>query len=261
MKNLQRLFLSAVLSIFMISSAGAWGQKGHDIIAYIAECHLTEKAKAEVDNLLDGYSMVYWSNWADSSRGTEEYKYTSPWHYRNVEEGQTPDSTPTPDEGDVVYAVKEMTKQLKDTSLGHEQRATALKFLVHFVGDLHCPMHAGRKSDLGGNRVPVVFFHNSTNIHSVWDTKLIEYTHAWSHTEWQQQIDRATPEEVAKVVSGDEDDWFEDSYKVAEMIYKDVEKNNELSYGYIDKYHVTLESQLRNGGLRLAHILNSIYDK
>ncbi len=257
--KIKQILLSLTLSLLVIFNASAWGSKGHDIIAYVAECNLTPEAKAEVDRLLKGYSMVYWSNWADSSRYTEEYSHTKGWHYRNVEEDQTPSSTPTAEGGDVVWAVDMLTKQLADSSLSSEEHAVALKFLVHFVGDLHCPMHAGRYSDLGGNKTPMKFFNQSTNLHSVWDSRLINYTHDWSYTEWQREIDRATPAQEAEIVKGSAADWFESSYEIAVMAYEDIEKDNDVSYDYIGKYQELLERQLRDGGLRLAHILNTLY--
>lgn len=258
---MRRFLITLVFSFAVILNAQAWGQKGHDIIAYIAECHLTDDARAEVDRLFAGYSMVYWSNWADSAKYIDEYKHTSPWHYRNVEENSTPELTPTPKEGDVVWAIEEMISRLKDSSLLDAEHTVALKFLVHFVGDLHCPMHAGRRVDLGGNRVPMVFFYNSTNLHSIWDTAIIEKTHNWSHTEWAEQIDRLSLDEESQVVDGAPNDWFSQTYDVAVEIYKDAKRSQEESYNYCTKYQIPLETQLRNGGLRLASILNKIYTK
>ncbi len=256
---MRKFVLSIILSFAVILNALAWGQKGHDIIAYIAECHLTEQARAEVDRLLAGHSMVYWSNWADSAKYTDEYKYTAPWHYRNVEEGDTPSSTPTPKEGDVVWSVEEMAKRLGDSSLSMDEQIFALKLLIHLVGDLHCPMHAGRNADYGGNKIPMVFFYESTNLHVIWDSKLIDRVHDWSYTEWAHQIDRLSPDQVAEVVSGTPSDWFADSYELVLQIYQDAKRSQEESYDYRDKYQLALETQLRNGGLRLAEILNKIY--
>ncbi len=256
---MRRFLLSITLSFAMILNALAWGQKGHDIVAFIAECHLTDSARTEVDRLLAGYSMVYWSNWADSAKYTKEYKYTAPWHYRNVEEGQTPSSTPTHKDGDVVWAVEEMTRRLQDSSLSKEEHTFALKLLIHLVGDLHCPMHAGRSSDSGGGRIPMTFFYEATNLHVVWDSQLIDRVHDWSYTEWADQIDRLSPNQEASVVSGAPSDWFSESYAVAVEIYKDAKRSQEESYDYRDKYQLALETQLRNGGLRLAEILNKIY--
>ncbi len=258
---LRRAIISILLSLTVVFNAAAWGQKGHDIIACIAQQHLSAEAQAQVDRLLSGYSMVYWSNWADSAKYTEEYKYTAPWHYRNVEQGDTPQTTPTPKGGDVVWAVEEMTARLGDNSLSETEHTLALKFLIHLVGDLHCPMHAGRNEDRGGNMLPMVFFWEATNLHVVWDSLLIDRVHSWSYTEWALQIDRLSVEDVAQVVLGTPNDWFSESYAVAVEVYKDAKRNNEINYDYRDKFQIPLETQLRNGGLRLAKILNNIYTK
>lgn len=258
---MRRVALSISLAFATILNALAWGQKGHDIINYIAECHLDEEVLAEVEELLDGRSIVYWGNWADSAKYTEEYKYTAPWHHRNVEQGESCESTPTTKGGDVVWAVKEMVTRLKDTTQSREDHALCLKLLIHLVGDLHSPMHAGRREDLGGNRVPMVFFYEATNLHAIWDSKLIERVHTWSYTEWQQQIDRLSADSVEVVVSGSVDDWFMESYDLAVQIYADARRRQDENFDYCDKYQLPLETQLRNGGLRLAYILNDIYRK
>ncbi len=254
-----RALLSLLLTLTVVLNAQAWGQKGHDIIAYIAECHLSEKSRIEVDRALNGTSMLYWSNWADSAKYSKEYSYTAPWHYRNVEMGETPSSTPTPKEGDVVWAVEEMISRLRDDSLSQEEHTLALKFLIHLMGDLHCPMHAGRSEDQGGGTIPMVFFYEATNLHVIWDSGLIERVHDWSYTEWAEQLDRVSEEEYQRIVSGTPSDWFSDSYAIAVEVYQDAKRYQEVSYDYRDKYQLPLEKQLRNGGLRLAEVLNNIY--
>ncbi|MFI3301733.1 MAG: S1/P1 nuclease [Rikenellaceae bacterium] len=257
----RRAIISVLLSLAVVFNAAAWGQKGHDIIACVAQQHLSAEAQAQVDRLLSGYSMVYWSNWADSAKYTKEHEYTAPWHYRNVEEDSTPKQTPTPKEGDVVWAVEEMTTRLRDNSLSEAEHTFALKMLIHLVGDLHCPMHAGRKEDRGGNTLPMVFFWEATNLHVIWDSKLIDRVHSWSYTEWALQIDRLSVQEQQLVTQGTPKDWFSESYAIAVDIYKDAKRNKEINYDYRDKFQIPLETQLRNGGLRLAKILNEIYNK
>ncbi len=255
---MKRLFFVIALLFVAIVDVCAWGQKGHDIVAYIAECNLEPEVKAKVESALGGMSMVYWSNWADSSRYTDEYKHTGAWHYLNVEEGETLESTKRSEKGDVVKAVKDLTAQLKKGGLTAKEEGDALKFLIHFVGDLHCPMHAGRYADLGGNRIPVTFFHSSTNIHSVWDTKLIEVTHAWDYMGWQRELDREAMRRDIKVDSTPEE-WFEETHKVAVSTYDHIKKKDKLSFDFRDKYQADLERQLLSGGLRLATLLNEIY--
>lgn len=164
--------------LFAVSVDGyCWGQKGHDVTCAVAQRHLTRKAARKIDEILDGKTIVYWANWMDNASHTPEYRYTSSWHYRNTDEGETFSGAPLNENGDVVRAVNEQIAALKSGKLDKEEQALSLKFLVHLMGDLHCPMHMGHRSDRGGNRWQVQFFNNGTNLHSIWDTGIIESAH------------------------------------------------------------------------------------
>lgn len=252
-------WLLLLLTLPALLRAGAWGQKGHDVTAYIAECHLAPAAAARIDRVLDGHSPVYYANWLDNASHTPEYAFTKTWHYRNVDQGETPATAPRNPQGDVLEAVERLTARLKQGGLTPDEEARDLKMLIHLVGDLHCPMHAGRLSDLGGNRRPVLFFARETNLHSVWDNKLPEAAHRWSYTEWQREIDRLPAGEAAAVAAGTPADWFEETHAVCEEIYDSTPEGAKISYDYIARYAPVVERQLLRGGLRLARLLNDIY--
>ncbi len=252
------LMLMACLS--MVNGAFAWGQKGHDVTAYIAECHLTKKAAAKVTEVLEGHSPVYYANWMDSASHTPEFAYSKTWHYFNIDEGYTYENMPREPKGDVVKAVKELCANLKSGKLSKEEENIQLKFLIHLVGDMHCPMHAGRKSDRGGNMRPVKFFSKNTSLHSAWDTDLPESIHKWSYTEWQQQIDRVSKSEEQAIAAGTPDDWMKESHSVCTEIYNFTPEGTRIAYDYMDKYAPVIEKQFLRAGLRLARLLNEIYD-
>lgn len=241
-------------------AALAWGQKGHDTTAFIAEQHLTPKAKAAVDSILGGRSMVYWANWLDNASHTPQYAYTKTWHYKNIDEGVRYEEAHANPAGDVVTAVKAQIETLSDRSAKPADTELAMKILVHIVGDMHQPMHMGHATDLGGNRVKIKFFGRDNNLHSVWDTNIAESGHRWSYTEWQQQVDRISPEEEASVVSGSVDDWAKETMNIATLVYKDTRPGDNLSYNEVAKWTPYIETQFLRGGLRLAHILNMLYD-
>ena len=186
---MKRLILMGLCLLFA-RGAFAWGQKGHDVTAHIAERHLTPEAAEKVRKALDGYSPVYIANWLDFASYWPEYAYSKTWHYLNIDEGETLESMPRNPKGDVLTAVTELTEKLKSGHLTPEEETISLKMLIHLVGDMHCPMHLGRLSDLGGNKRPVRFFGRDTSLHSAWDTNIPEAAHKWSYSEWQQQIDR-----------------------------------------------------------------------
>ena len=257
MKRLSLLAVSLLLSV----SALAWGQKGHDVVAYIAECHLTPQAASRVTAALGGHSLVYYANWMDNASHTDEYRYTLPWHYANIDEGYTFATMPRNPEGDIVSALEMIIGSLERGGLSAEQEELYLRMLIHFMGDLHCPMHAGRKSDRGGNDLPLWYFSKSTNLHTIWDTDLVESAHRWSYTEWQREIDRVSASEQGSIVCGTPVDWLQETASVCAGIYADTPQGFRVSYDYIAKYTPVIEHQFLRAGLRLAALLNRIYDK
>lgn len=241
-------------------SASAWGPKGHDVVASVAENHLSKRALKRIEKVLDGESMVYVANWLDNASHTHEYAYTKTWHYVNVEpsEGSYAGSQREP-KGDVVTAVNGIVERLKSGELRKEEERTELMMLIHLVGDMHCPMHAGHKSDRGGNGTQVKFFGKSKNLHSVWDSDIVESAHRWSYTEWQKQIDRLNPKQCRAIVQGTPNDWIEECVTLADDVYRNSATGENLSYDYVAQYAPVVESQLLKGGLRLAALLEDIY--
>lgn len=238
-----------------------WGQKGHDTTAFIAENHLTEATRAAVDSLLDGRSIVYWANWLDNASHTPEYDHTKTWHYRNIDAGQEYDKAPLNPAGDVTTAINAQIGILTDPAASEAEKALALKILVHVMGDLHQPMHMGHLSDRGGNSWKIKYFNRDTNLHSIWDSNLVESAHKWTYTEWQQQLDRLTPAAAASVMAGTPEDWGRETFGLATAVYDGTPEGTNISYDYIARWTPVIEDQLLHGGLRLADLLNSIFDK
>ena len=237
----------------------AWGQKGHDVVAYIAECHLAPEAAERIEKVLDGRSPVYYANWMDNASHRPEYAHTKTWHYLNIDEGYTYETMPKNPDGDVLRAVETLVGKLSDGGLEPDEEATALKMLIHLVGDMHCPMHTGRLSDLGGNMLSVTFFGTPTDLHTVWDTQIVEAARRWSYSEWQDQIDRLSDDEIVFVQSGEPSDWMRETHEICRRIYAETPEGTEISYDYVDRFTPTIETQLLRGGYRLARLLNETY--
>lgn len=240
--------------------ASAWGQKGHDVVAYIAEKHLSKRTLKRVTEVLDGNSLVYVANWMDNASHTDEYAYTKTWHYVNVDpdEGSYNNSTKATS-GDVVTAINGIVDRIKSGTLTAEQERAELMMLIHLVGDMHCPMHAGMKSDRGGNGTKVKYFGKQRNLHSVWDSEIVESAHRWSYSEWQQQVDRASRKEQKAIAQGRPNDWIEETVLLARDIYATSSTGENLSYDYVAHYAPVVEQQLLKGGIRLATILEELY--
>lgn len=253
------LFVVAVLITTSIPVFG-WGQKGHDTTAAIAERNLTQTARDAIDSLLNGRSIVYWANWLDNASHTPEYAYTKTWHYKNVDAGVEFDEAPLLDSGDIVRALDAMIGVLQKADSSQEDRQLALKIIVHLLGDIHQPMHLGHASDRGANQIEVKFFDRVTNLHSVWDSSLPEAAHKWSYTEWVDQLDRATPAMKDEILYGTPADWARETFDICSRVYDTTPAGTIISYDYIAKWTPIVETQFLKGGLRLADILNSIFD-
>ena len=252
--------LIIVVALLSYLPSFGWGQKGHDVVAYIAECNLKPEVYQKVVKKLGDHSLVYYANWLDNASYSDQYRYTKSWHYANVDEGYTYDTMPKNEKGDVVTAINGIIAELKSGKLSTEQENVRLRMLIHLVGDIHCPMHAGHLSDRGGNSVIVKFFDKETKLHSLWDTALVEAAHKWSYTEWEQQLNRyCTTEQKQKLAQGEAVDWLNESHAIATEIYKATPEKRKVSYDYIAYYAPVIEQRLLAGGLRLARILNEIY--
>lgn len=242
-------------------TAFGWGQKGHDVTAAIAESHLTPTTYQTVSDLLDGKSIVYWANWLDNASHTPEYAYSKTWHYKNIDDGVAYADAPLLETGDVVRAINEQVAILQNPQSSKEEKQLALKIVVHLLGDIHQPMHMGHASDLGGNRWTVNYFGRGSNLHSVWDSSVPEAAHKWTYTEWNDQINRPTEEEIAVIVAdGNPEKWGEETFEICKQVYSKTPQDANISYDYVSEWTPVIENQLLKGGLRLADILNSIFD-
>ena len=251
--------ITIMLLAFTVQTAAAWGPKGHDAVAYIAECNVNKRVKAKVMEALDGHTFTYYSSWADNIRNFPEYRHTSTWHYANVDEGYTYATMPKNPKGDVLTAVELIVEQLKSGKITPEEENVYLRMLIHFVGDMHCPMHAGRLSDLGGNQVIVKWFGRDVKLHAVWDDLIVESVRKWSYSEWQREIDNVSKQEREAMAAGTPLDWMNETVAICKKIYEDVPAGTELSWDYQNENFPLLEMQLRKAGYRLARLLNEIY--
>lgn len=257
--NILRNILSAGM-IATALSAFAWGQKGHDVTAAIAERHLTPATKAAVDSLLGNRSMVYYANWLDNASHTPEYAYSKTWHYKNIDAGDSYEDAPENKDGDVVTAIAKQVAVLKNPKTSYDEKNIALRMIVHLVGDAHQPMHVGHATDRGGNGWKVRYFTTPANLHGIWDSNLVESAHKWSFTEWVDQIDRLSASEANAVIAGDPDAWTKQTWTICTQVYNSTPQDTSVSYDYISDWTPVIEQQLVRGGHRLAHVLNSVFD-
>jgi len=148
---------------------------------------------------------------------------------------------------------------LKNKQLDKDKKQMYLRLLIHIVGDIHQPLHVGQFEDLGGNRIRVLWFGDSTNLHSVWDEKLIE-SQKLSYTEYATAINHSTTSQRISWQAQPMSEWFYESYVLAGKVYSSVTGGvPRLGFRYSFDYTDILNKQLLKGGIRLAGLLNSIF--
>ena len=131
-------------------------------------------------------------------------------------------------------------------------------FLIHLIGDMHQPFHAGREADRGGNTIKIRWFNQNTNLHSLWDSKLVDFE-KYSYTEYATVLNVLPKSEKKKLQQGTLEDWLYDSHLTADMLYAMTQSGENLSFEYFYKVSPTLNSQLQKAGLRLAKFLNDLF--
>ena len=130
--------------------------------------------------------------------------------------------------------------------------------LVHLVGDLHQPLHIGQKEDKGGNTVQVQWFGQGTNLHTVWDSKMIEEWNM-SYLELANNAKDLSKDEIKAIEKGTVVDWVDEVHEITKEVYKSAKKGENLKYRYSYDHFGTVRTQLQKGGIRLAKILNEIF--
>lgn len=258
------MLLAVVLWAGYAESAQAWGQDGHRIVGALAEARLDPKARAAVAELLKGEpdpTLAGVSIWADYVReNVPEYRWTTPMHWVNFERGacQYKAKRSCRDGLCVVAAIQRYSKEMVDTTLPIERRRDALKFVVHFVGDVHQPLHAGFASDRGGNDFQISIERMGWNLHSVWDSLLIESL----KLDWQSYRDRVDAQAVSEqskslLPHARASEWAEESCKIIQA--SDFYPPKHMITGkYLDAKRPLADQRLKLAGERLAQLLNRL---
>ncbi len=261
--NARILFFIVLISIPV--AAFCWGVTGHRVVGEIAQRHLSKKAKRGLRDLIGRENLAMWANWPDfiKSDTTHTWDMASKWHYINMPGDLSKEdfiSRLQKLQGENLYTqIKAMVAQLKDHTLSDEKRQIALRFLIHFVGDLHQPLHVGREADQGGNKIAVNWFDKQTNLHSVWDNSLVEFQQ-YSYSEYAAILDIASEETVEAWQDSSLEEWFYESYVLANKVYASVPADGKLGYKYNYIFQKELDLQLLKGGVRLAELLNDAFD-
>jgi hypothetical protein len=242
--------------------AFGWGPEGHRLVARIAERELTGKSKARIAEILGpGQSIADMASWPDEIRPSRPD--TGPWHYVDIPlAARRLDMARDCPKGQCIVASLEgFETVLKDPRASPERRKEALLFVVHFVGDMHQPLHAIDNDDKGGNDIKVVFHGRPTNLHSVWDSGLLN--HLPKEPELLVEFDRQAEQHRKKWSKGRVEDWTAQSHRLAqEIAYGKLPKPGAdgvivLDAAYEQAADGVVGDQIEKAGVRLAAVLNA----
>jgi hypothetical protein len=256
--NATSLACAVLTSLLMAGSALAWGPPGHIIIGFAAAPLLCDAAAVQVEQLGGGESLARIGLWADDIRGEPQWRHAAPWHYVNIPDDGDPRQPSASSSGDVVAAIERFRREIANESLDKEDRAVALRFLVHFVGDLHQPLHVGRASDRGGNLIEVSYDDAATNLHAFWDSHVIRL----SNRNIREYV-AALASDVQILLEPERNkqvrDWVAQVFALREQIYDFDARTGRLDSGYLDKSVAIAESQLTLAAVHLANTLNEAF--
>jgi hypothetical protein len=251
----KRTILSTALA-FAALGLVSWGFKGHRAVATIAQKHLTAGVSYVASAWLKGEQMEDVSTWADENRDPK----TAPWHYINLPLGLSRDAfvkAVQESDNNVYTAILKTEATLKDANASSEAKNEAMKYLIHLVGDAHQPMHVSRKEDKGGNTIQLRFNNTGTNLHSLWDSKLID-KEGLSQEDIVKTYDVATTADIKKWQSDSPIEWLWESYQITTELYTNAKPGQNIDDVYYQKYIPVVRKRIDQAGIRLAGELNRL---
>ena len=270
-----------LLALLLPSPAMAWWEYGHETVARIAWLEVRPLARAEIARLLarshlletpgcPARTIAQASYWPDCIRTLgDRFSYTSSWHYQNVDICRPFDLAASCRDGHCVSVqVARQARLLGDRSLPTRERVMALAFLIHFVGDLHQPMHAGDHGDRGGNRLPVAYgiIAGRTNLHLAWDGYLAERAISTPPPDARGLLSGLGEADKAAMRAGTVEDWSTEGWVVSRLFaYGTIladpcapppEARPVITEAVTRDLIPIVRRQVVRGGLRLARLLD-----
>lgn len=258
--RMRKLLLAAVLLAAPAPLAG-WSRLGHRVVSRLAEDRLTGDARKAIRDLLDGGSLSSVATWADSIRGLRPE--TGSWHFINLPLAASAQEWRRycPSDSCVLAALDRFAGVLADRTRPRAERADALRFLVHFVADVHQPLHASNHEDHGGNDLAVLWHDRTITLHAVWDTWLIASA-GLDEDQWLGRLRKDVKRLDRKAIErGSPLDWAAESHALArDQVYR-LPQPPELSGEYAAENLPRAEDRLARAGIRLAALLNQLLKK
>ena len=246
--------------------AQAWSAFGHRLVALLAQDQLSDPARAQLDALLEqepDANIGTIASWPDEIRAQPGYEHTGAFHYVNFKDrsGQKDRSCQYVAARDcaggacVVAALPQHHAELSDRGRSDAERLIALKFVVHLVGDVHQPFHAGNRDDRGGNQFQVRVGEQGTNLHGVWDYHVLNSAGLKLKAYRKRLEPRVAATLAAATDATNVVDWAEASCALLDSENLYPKRPGNLPEGYLEQKRPLAEAQIVAAAARLALIL------
>ncbi len=236
----------------------AWGPKGHRIVAIVADANLKPEIRDKYQKDFNIPDLAAIANWADAVKRQRD---EGPWHYLNLPEGERAyrKRRDCPDGHCVLEKILDFSRILEETGQSPSERKEALMYLVHFVADIHQPLHLGYAADRGGNEIPVEFEGEPTDLHALWDEGLIG---AEDLVQYARGLNaRITASDREKWAAVSVTGWAQESRAVVlDHVYRFGTTGGRPDKTYVEQSREIIALRLSQAGVRLAQLLNALLD-
>lgn len=269
---MKRLIVLFVVAVMASANAFGWGRMGHASIAKIAEDHLSKKAARTISEYLDGKSIISYASYPDDYRKV---------HLIDV--GFEPTNGPritvwghsfqANKDGSLFHGERKGTEYVKNCvwrleevinrfekehkTMTDSARVVSLAYIVHLVGDIHCPRHVRYEDEPTSGGYMIKYKGEKMKNHSFWDTACLTAVHPWGYNEIANLLDRCSKEEIAQICKGDVYTWAEENAKNSRFTIE-AKEGDTLTRAYVCEHIGYVEDQIRKAGYRLASVLNEI---
>lgn len=240
-------------ALFTSTKSLAWSEKGHALVAEVAFNYLDPTTRKVLLEYLDGMTIQEAANWMDKIKSDKSYDYLKKLHYINAERGQKITAN---NDDNIIGALTKTIEELKNyKTLTKEEIKIKLCILFHLVGDLHQPLHVGYGDDKGGNDYQINFYGRGTNLHSFFDSGIIEYKNLTLPQCLKAKT--YTKEEQAQIAQIDVVEWANQSRSFLPAIYKT--NSAKINDSYVDQNFIVIKEQIQKAGIRLAAVLKEVF--
>jgi len=247
-----------IFHLLTLAPAFAWYDKGHRIVGLIAQANLTADARNEIEKILPGsMTLADAAIWPDhEGRSIRDF---DPLHYVTIPEGASgyDQGRDCPERNCMVEALRWFSTVIADKNAPIMMRRVALHYVVHLVGDVHQPLHAGRATDQTGINISVSYRGQKTNLHFFWDTDLVEMETGSEEEIAKRLTANLTDQDRLKWQAGDPKQWTNESLMLVRSHAYNIGPSVELSDDYVEKARPIVRRRLAQAGIRLAWLLNS----